>query len=387
MKKFIVSLLILLLGSYSVFSQIISINSEIDFRKYFDSKGGEIEPVEGIYNLKIESNVTNINRYSGVQKTTPGSFNTKCIIFKSGSVFRLKILGAPFGRKPENSFLTPTVSPRKFLFTYDENMYQMKSMNLYAEDEATLKCLNKFRIDEGKPVFADISWDFVFTKVFPTIADFNSFKKSTGKVITGTGFAVSSNGNIVTNYHVIENASSIKVKGVGQKFDEGLICKVVSVDRNNDLAILQIIDERFKSIDGIPYTLNNMQADVGGDIFVLGYPMTSTMGEEIKLTTGVISAQSGFQGDISTYQISAPIQPGNSGAPVFDKNGSVIGIANAKHPNAENAGYAIKANYLSNFIQMLQVDTNFESKNPLRGLPLTEQVKAIKRYVYIIEVN
>lgn len=66
------------------------------------------------------------------------------------------------------------------------------------------------------------------------------------------------------------------------------------------------------------------------------------MGDEIKLTTGVISSKTGFQGDVSLYQISAPIQPGNSGGPLFDNKGNLIGIVNAKHKGAENVGYAIK---------------------------------------------
>nr|WP_277266111.1 trypsin-like peptidase domain-containing protein [Prevotella corporis] len=78
------------------------------------------------------------------------------------------------------------------------------------------------------------------------------------------------------------------------------------------------------------------------DIFVLGYPLVQTMGEDVKLTTDVISSKTGFQGDVSQYQISAAIQPRNSGGPLFDSRGNLIGIVPAKHKGTENVGYAIK---------------------------------------------
>ena len=111
------------------------------------------------------------------------------------------------------------------------------------------------------------------------------------------------------------------------------------------------------------------------------------MGEEIKLTNGIISSKSGFQGDVSTYQITAPIQPGNSGAPLFDKNGSLIGIVSSKHKNTDNVAYAIKSVYLKNLIESLPLKYKLPMKNLLIGVELSGQVKKIKNYVYIIEVT
>lgn len=75
-------------------------------------------------------------------------------------------------------------------------------------------------------------------------------------------------------------------------------------------------------------------ADVGEDIYVLGYPLTATMGEEVKLTNGIINAKTRFDGDVYQYQISTPVQPGNSGEPLIDYNGNVIGVVCAKHRGA-----------------------------------------------------
>jgi S1-C subfamily serine protease len=111
------------------------------------------------------------------------------------------------------------------------------------------------------------------------------------------------------------------------------------------------------------------------------------MGDEIKLTNGIISSKSGFQGDITTYQMTAPIQPGNSGGPMFDNKGNLVGIVNAKHRGAENASYAVKSSYLLTLIDQLPSTPTLQTVNQLTAKPLTEQVKIAKRFTYIIEVN
>ena len=115
--------------------------------------------------------------------------------------------------------------------------------------------------------------------------------------------------------------------------------------------------------------------------------MTTTMGDEVKLTTGVVSSKSGFQGDISLYQISAPIQPGNSGGPLFDNSGNVIGIVNAKHLGAENVGYSIKASYLSNLIQSGSMSGLLPQTNTISGQNLATKVKSLKNFVFLIKCN
>jgi S1-C subfamily serine protease/lipopolysaccharide biosynthesis regulator YciM len=215
----------------------------------------------------------------------------------------------------------------------------------------------------------------------------NSYSNSNLEKSSGTGFAISSNGYIVTNHHVIDKAKSIEVKGVNSNFSRKLNAELVVSDEKNDLAIIKINDPLFTSLGSIPYTVRQGVADVGENVFVLGYPLTSSMGEEVKLTNGIVSSKTGFQGDISTYQISAPVQPGNSGGPLFDKNGNLIGVVNAKHTMAENAGYAIKFNYVKNLIELLPQTISFPQVNLLNGKALTDQVKIASNYTYLIVVN
>ncbi|MDE5788152.1 MAG: serine protease, partial [Bacteroidaceae bacterium] len=189
---------------------------------------------------------------------------------------------------------------------------------------------------------------------------------------------------IATNYHVVENAKSIKVQGIKGDFNTKYNGIVILTDKFNDLAIIKINDSRFNGFGTIPYRIKTSMSEVGENIFVLGYPLTATMGDEIKLTTGVISSKTGFQGDVSLYQISAPIQPGNSGGPLFDGNGNLIGIVNAKHRDAENVSYAIKASYLNNLVESASKLSLLPSNNSVSGMSLSNKVKNLKNFVFMI---
>jgi S1-C subfamily serine protease len=234
-------------------------------------------------------------------------------------------------------------------------------------------------------VISDDKEKQIYVKMFPTIND-NKGNKNSEINSSGSGYAVSSNGYIATNYHVTNGAKSIKVRGVNGDFTKVYSAKVIIEDKNNDLAIIKIDDPGFKTLGIIPYVISNKSIDVGSSIFVLGYPLRSSMGEEIKLTNGIISSKSGYQGDITSYQISAPVHPGNSGGPLFDIKGNIIGIINSKHSIAENASYAIKSSYLLALINSIPAPPKLQSINQVSGKTLTEQVKILKKFTYIIEV-
>ncbi len=228
-------------------------------------------------------------------------------------------------------------------------------------------------------------------KIYDDWINENKFKKeyipNDKKFGTGTGFAIAPNGLIVTNNHVVADSKEIKVSGLNGNFNKDYLAKVVIADKTNDLAIIQITDNTFNNFGEIPYKIKQSSSMVGEDIFVLGYPLTATMGDEIKLTNGIISSKTGYQNDITVYQISAPVQPGNSGGPLFDKSGNLIGIINAKHIDAENATYAIKVSYLSNILELLEVYPDIKKETNLDAKSLSEQVSIIKNFVFFIKIN
>ena len=206
---------------------------------------------------------------------------------------------------------------------------------------------------------------------------------------SGTGFFISKQGYIATNYHVIKGKSEFKIsitkRGEVKEYD----AKVIKVDKQNDLAILKIISSNFIPLDTLRYNLNTTTQDVASYVFALGYPLTKIMGNEIKFTDGKISSKSGFQGDITTYQISVPIQPGNSGGPLFDNKGNLVGVTSSgiNKQLADNANYAIKTSYLQLLINSIDQKIELPECNDLENLALTEQIKILSEYVVSIKVR
>ena len=203
---------------------------------------------------------------------------------------------------------------------------------------------------------------------------------------SGSGFAIA-DGYIVTNYHVTTGAKSINIKGVDGDINKKYKGYFVASDKQHDLAIIRIVDKDFKGFGNIPYCIGKSVPEVGDNIFVLGYPMTNTMGKEIKLTDGIISAASGYKGDQSMYQISAAVQPGNSGGPLFDNEGNVIGIVCAKHADAENANYAIKVSYLYSLINSSGLEIKLSDNNKIKSESLSKKAKQVKPFVYLVECS
>jgi S1-C subfamily serine protease len=231
-----------------------------------------------------------------------------------------------------------------------------------------------------------------FFKEIPKHQEINKYNniKSSEWLGNGSGIIVSKNGYIVTNNHVIEEANEIEVElilnGELQKFN----AEVVQKDIRNDLAIIKIVDINFDGLAAINYNFKSRSSDVGTKIYTYGYPKALTgMGKEIKITEGIISSKSGVMGDITTYQITAPIQGGNSGGPLFDEKANLIGINSSKFnsENTENVNYSIKSSYVMNLIDVLPKSIDLPSSTKLQSLPLTQQIKEISKYVVLIKVK
>lgn len=224
-----------------------------------------------------------------------------------------------------------------------------------------------------------------YVKMYPTASEMEQIASENSKW-SGTCFAIGGK-YVATNYHVVEDAKNLVVSGIKGSYSKDYAVEVVVTDKINDLAILKITEPGFTGFGALKYGFKTQTTDIGTDVFVLGYPLITTMGEDIKLTTGVISSKSGFMGDVSQYQISAPVQPGNSGGPLFDNRGNVIGIVSAKHTGAENAGYAIKLSYLKNLAESANETIALSSTNTISTLSLPEKVKAISSNVLIVKAN
>lgn len=206
---------------------------------------------------------------------------------------------------------------------------------------------------------------------------------------SGSGFFISRTGHIATNYHVVDGMTKFQVEYYqnGKKYTYP--AKVIASDPNNDMAIIRIEHKDFTTIPTIPYKFDTKTKEVGTDVFTLGYPLTFIMGEEIKYTRGEISAKSGFQGDIRTYQISVPITNGNSGGPLFDYDGNIVGITSSglRKDIADNVNYAIKSIYLQTLIDACQENIELPTGIDLTGKSKPEIIKALQGFVVLIKVK
>ena len=201
---------------------------------------------------------------------------------------------------------------------------------------------------------------------------------------------MNSNGYIATNYHVVDGTTALQANFTRNGKTESYPASVVVTDPQNDLAIIKIDDKSFNGNGTIPYGLMTRTKDTGSEVFAMGYPMADIMGSEVKFTDGKISSKSGIGGDVRVYQISVPIQPGNSGGPLFDMGGNVVGITssglNRDYFKSENVNYAIKASYLKNLMEACPEEIVLEEKveTPVSSSTLTDRIKQYEGYVVLI---
>lgn len=200
---------------------------------------------------------------------------------------------------------------------------------------------------------------------------------------SGTGFAISSDGYVVTSSHVIQGADSILIENKA-----GLKYKVTEVYRNTDydLSILKVEDPAFGGFGKLPYTFKTAASDLGEHVYTLGFPR-----EDIVFGEGSLSSASGFEGDTTSYQVSIPLNPGNSGGPVLDDKGNIIGVINGKQAGQEGAAFAVKSAYLLQMVADMQeknadATVSMPQHNALLGNARTQQLKKLKDYVFVVKV-
>lgn len=199
----------------------------------------------------------------------------------------------------------------------------------------------------------------------------------------GTGFLIDVKGYLVTNAHVVENSSTVVLQNnKGQEFR----ASIVHVNQENDIAILKINDSDFISHNNLPYSFKKNGAELGEQLFTLGYPR-----EEIVYNEGYMSARTGFNGDTLSCQIGVSANPGNSGGPVFNKNGEVIGIVNTRQTQAEGVVFALNAENIFHTVDSLsKIDTAAKNLHlpvvsPIKGMDRVQQIRKISDCVFMVK--
>lgn len=198
----------------------------------------------------------------------------------------------------------------------------------------------------------------------------------------GTGFLIDGKGYLVTNVHVVRSADSVYVENNKGEFFKAA---VVHVNDKTDVAILKIDDKRFTPIKTLPYSISKATANLGDEVFTLGFPRS-----EIVYGKGYLSAKTGYNGDTISYQVAISANPGNSGAPLFNNEGEVIGVVSGKQTTAEGVVFAVRAKNIFNALESLKKDSNYTRIKPpshsnVKYLNRVQQIRKMEDCVFIVK--
>ena len=197
----------------------------------------------------------------------------------------------------------------------------------------------------------------------------------------GTGFLIDTKGFIITNAHVIGKSHYVDVVNCsGQEFH----ASIIFMDNNTDIALLQIQDSDFVRPLSLPYVIKDNLQNIGEEVYTLGYPKN-----DIVYNAGYLSSISGYNGDTSNYQVQLDVNPGNSGGPLFNKKGEVIGILSTREINANSVAFAIKSKSIFNLVDSLRSDMHKnikinESNNLISAYNRITQIKKEESYIYLV---
>jgi len=187
----------------------------------------------------------------------------------------------------------------------------------------------------------------------------------------GSGFIITEDGYIISNAHVVQGATRVQVRTAAGLKD----ARIIGQDKENDLALLKVEGQH----SPVQFA-QARSAQLGQTIFALGFPLPELQGFEPKVTKGVVSSLRGIQDDIRRYQIDAAVQPGNSGGPLADEKGNIVGVVVARLNDAyvmrgtgsvpQNVNYAVKKAYvlalLDSYPKVSQKIKTAELSKPLK---------------------
>jgi S1-C subfamily serine protease len=244
-----------------------------------------------------------------------------------------------------------------------------------------------FSLDLSSSLAALVEWETCAEEWlgFPKSANKKPTPKAEPKggeqVVTGTGIIIATDGYVVTNAHVVKQCSRISVGQDGKSADATLLHS----DVNNDLALLQA-KTTFQRIAQIA----EQPLELGAKVAVFGFPLTGSLSSGGNFTVGSVSGLTGFRDDKRVLQITAPIQAGNSGGPVVDRKGRLVGVVRAtlgtSRPgeNIQNVNFAIRVAILKEFLDARKAPYTLASGPPGRDRPDTDLAAGAKAIATLV---
>jgi len=267
-------------------------------------------------------------------------------------------------------------------------LWNNSETHLHMERVATLVSASLWAAMTGAPfteapTMAPPSTDVAVTRPTPSPVAPNGSGHSPAKPkdsSSGTGFFVSSEGHVLTNAHVVNECSAIEVAtGSGEAISGHLLSR----DSANDLALIKTSAKPQK------VAAFRMGVRLGESVAAFGYPLTNILSTSGNFTLGNVTALSGLKDDSRYFQISTPVQPGNSGGPLFDQNGNVVGVVSAKLDALkvmvatngdipQNVNFAIKGTLAATFLESNRLTAQQgTASQALAPADLADQARAV----------
>ncbi|MEW6254542.1 MAG: serine protease [Pseudomonadota bacterium] len=201
-------------------------------------------------------------------------------------------------------------------------------------------------------------------------------KTEGGDLSTGSGFFVTADGAALTNAHVIEGCEEAVISGYGA-------ARIVATDTANDLALLKVKSAQTTT----PARFRRKHLQLGETVFVMGFPLAGQLDNGLNFTSGIVSSLAGPGNDTRSLQLTAPIQAGNSGGPIVDTSGLLVGVTQAKLSEVaalksggsfpQNVNFGIKSDLVASFLRANSVDPQeAETADPLSAVAIAQGGKS-----------
>ena len=227
--------------------------------------------------------------------------------------------------------------------------------------------------------------EFLYAKKLSPTVIAKEPKPSPKSGASGSGFFISRKGHVITNQHIVSDCRKVTV---GNNSKKQVTANVLETDRRNDLALLRISNMQMASVETkslirklgikvVPLATDGLMrsedVELGENVLVAGYPYGGVFSDDIKVNKGMVSGLRGMGDDTGQFQIDAAVQPGNSGGPIYDENGNIVGVvmarlnkmklANVIGSIPENANFGIKASAVRQFLTSSGLPTKWSSKS------------------------
>lgn len=358
--------------------------TEKEVNKYLEDNKDHLDPIEGIWSLS--GNIQ--TKYSDEEINKKNRYELAIIKknFESNREFSIIIISSEREAWNKTGLVKGVAEATAYGDIYEIDWISangtQETTNFKFEDEGLITGNFDNRVSE-----TSVS----LLKKYPRV---ESDDKESGekKISKGTGFVVSESGLVATNEHVVSNSESVTIKFNGKESAKNYAAEVVISDKESDIAILAVKDKEFSGFREIPYGISDKYKS-GQEVFTLGYPMTGVMGESLKVTEGIISSVDGPTEKNIFMQTSVPIQPGNSGGPLFNTNGNVVGITTATLSESatgvdpENVNYSIKSEHFESMVSILSDYKPENLENNRADTDLSEMVENFGKYICMVEAK